>query len=175
MSDSLQPHGLYSPWNSAGQNTGVGSLFLLLLIGSSWPRNQTGVSCTAGGFFMRWATREAQVSGYLPSCNRSFAVQVGASKIESRLLKEMNPSTHGTFSKTDYMLGHETHKKDRNTKSMFFNINAIKLDISTFCKLKYLDTLLKDLSCWEFLGSLLIVSSWCYRGSIGCKRKWGRG
>ena len=27
VSDSLQPHGLYSPWNSPGQNTGVGSLF----------------------------------------------------------------------------------------------------------------------------------------------------
>ena len=26
---SLQSHGLYSPWNSAGQNTGVGSLSLL--------------------------------------------------------------------------------------------------------------------------------------------------
>ena len=29
VSDSLQPHGLYSPWNSAGQNTWVGSLSLL--------------------------------------------------------------------------------------------------------------------------------------------------
>ena len=29
MSDSLQPHGLYSPWNSSGQSTGVGSLSLL--------------------------------------------------------------------------------------------------------------------------------------------------
>src|SRR5574341_170886 len=29
MCDSLQPHGLYSPWNSPGQNTGVGSLSLL--------------------------------------------------------------------------------------------------------------------------------------------------
>ena len=28
MSDSLRPHGLYSPWNSPGQNTGVGSLSL---------------------------------------------------------------------------------------------------------------------------------------------------
>ena len=27
--DSLWPHGLYSPWNSPGQNTGVGSLSLL--------------------------------------------------------------------------------------------------------------------------------------------------
>ena len=29
VSDSLQPHWLYSPWNSLGQNTGVGSLSLL--------------------------------------------------------------------------------------------------------------------------------------------------
>ena len=29
MSDSLQTHGLYSPWNSPGQNTGMGSLSLL--------------------------------------------------------------------------------------------------------------------------------------------------
>ena len=29
MSDSLWPHGQCSPWNSPGQNTGVGSLFLL--------------------------------------------------------------------------------------------------------------------------------------------------
>ena len=88
MSDSLQPHGLYSPWNSPGQNTGVGSLSLLQGIfptqglnpgllhcrwilyqlshkgsprmlewgaypfssRSSWPRNQTGVSCIAGRF-----------------------------------------------------------------------------------------------------------------------------
>ena len=28
MSDSLRPHGLYSLWNSPGQNTGVGSLEL---------------------------------------------------------------------------------------------------------------------------------------------------
>ena len=29
VSNSLQPHGLYSPWNSPGQNTGGGSLSLL--------------------------------------------------------------------------------------------------------------------------------------------------
>ena len=37
MSDSLQHHGLYSPWNSPGQNMGVGSLSLLQ--GSSQPRD----------------------------------------------------------------------------------------------------------------------------------------
>ena len=29
MSDSLRPHGLYSPWNSPGRNTGVGNHSLL--------------------------------------------------------------------------------------------------------------------------------------------------
>ena len=29
VSDSLQPHGLYSPWHSPGKNTGVGSLSLI--------------------------------------------------------------------------------------------------------------------------------------------------
>ena len=88
---------IYSPWNSPGQNTGVGSLSLLQGIfptwgsypclphcrwilyqlshkgsprilewvvypfssGSSWPRNQTGVSCVAGRFFTNWALSEA--------------------------------------------------------------------------------------------------------------------
>ena len=83
-----------SPWNSPGQNTGVGSLSILQGIFStqelnpgllhcsqilyqlshkgnprilewvaypfssvsSWPRNQTGISCIAGRFFTNWAT-----------------------------------------------------------------------------------------------------------------------
>ena len=85
----LRPHGLYSPWDSPGQSTEVGSLFLLQGIfptqgsnsgllhgrqllyqlshqgnpkalewvafhfssGSSRPRNGTGVSSIADGFF----------------------------------------------------------------------------------------------------------------------------
>ena len=87
---------LHSPWISPGQNTGVGSHFLLQGIfptqgsnpglphsrrilyhlshqrsprvlewvaypfsrGSSRPRNWTGVSCIAGGFFTSWAIRD---------------------------------------------------------------------------------------------------------------------
>ena len=94
----MEPHGLYSAWNSPGQSTGVGSLSLLQGIfptqglnpglphcrrilyrlshhgspgilewaaypvsrGSSRPRNLTGVSGIAGGFFTNWTTREAQ-------------------------------------------------------------------------------------------------------------------
>jgi len=39
MSHSLPSHGLYSPWNSPGQNTGVGSLFLLQVIFSNQGSN----------------------------------------------------------------------------------------------------------------------------------------
>ena len=97
VSSSSQPQGLYAPWNSPGQNTGVGSLSLLQGVfptqGSNpglphcrwilyqlsyegnprilewvaypfsrwsfWPRNWTGVSCIAEGFFTNWAIREA--------------------------------------------------------------------------------------------------------------------
>ena len=58
VSNSLRPHGLYSPWNSPGQNTGVGSLSFSR--GSSQPRNQTGVSCIEGRLFNSSATREAR-------------------------------------------------------------------------------------------------------------------
>ena len=99
VSDSLWPHGIRSPWNSPGQNTGVGSLSLLQVIfpiqglnpglphcgqilyqlshkgsprilewvaypfsrGSSWPRNQTGLSFIAARFFTDWAMRETHL------------------------------------------------------------------------------------------------------------------
>ena len=54
MSSSLGPHGLYSLWNSSGQNTGVGSLSLLQGI---FPMSITG------RFFTSWATREAHKGG----------------------------------------------------------------------------------------------------------------
>ena len=50
MSDSLRPHGLHSPWNSPGQNTGVGTRSLLQ--GASQPKDQTQVSRIAGTFFL---------------------------------------------------------------------------------------------------------------------------
>ena len=49
VSDSLWPHGLYSPWNSPGQDTGVGSLSFSR--GSSQPRDWIQVSHIAGGIF----------------------------------------------------------------------------------------------------------------------------
>ena len=56
MSDSLWSHGLYSPWNSLGHNTGLGSLSLLQEIFTT--RDWTQVSRIVGRFFTSWATRE---------------------------------------------------------------------------------------------------------------------
>ena len=57
----LWPHGLYSPWDSPRQNTGVGSYFLLLGIFPTWDRTQ--VSLTAGRFLTNWATKKPKNIG----------------------------------------------------------------------------------------------------------------
>ena len=45
VADSLRPHGLYNPWNSPGQNTGVGSLSLLQGIFLTQESNQGLLHC----------------------------------------------------------------------------------------------------------------------------------
>ena len=45
QSDSLRPHELYSPWNSPGQNTGVGSRSLLQEIFPIWRSNPGLLHC----------------------------------------------------------------------------------------------------------------------------------
>ena len=51
----LQPASLLCPWNSPGRSTGV--VAIPFSRGSSWLRDRTQVSCTAGRFFTVWATR----------------------------------------------------------------------------------------------------------------------
>ena len=58
MSDSLRP---YSTWNSPVQNTRVGSLSFLQGIFPT--RDQTQVSCIAGGFLTSWATGKPKNTG----------------------------------------------------------------------------------------------------------------
>ena len=58
MSYSLWHHGLYRPWNSPGQNTGLGSFSLLQGVFQTQGLNPR--LCIAGGFFTSGATRKAQ-------------------------------------------------------------------------------------------------------------------
>ena len=99
MSDSLQPHGLYSWWNSPGQNTGVGSLSLLqgsprilewvayhFSSESFQSKNRTKVSCIAGEFFINWAMREAprDVNWALKKVNNGECVILRLSESRAR-------------------------------------------------------------------------------------------
>ena len=63
MSNSLQPHGLYSLPGSSVHGILQASILEPVAMtssrGSSWPRDWTRVSCTAGRLFTVWATREA--------------------------------------------------------------------------------------------------------------------
>ena len=62
VSDSLQSHGLYSPWNSPGQNTGVGSLSLLQGIFPTQGLNQGLLHC-------RWILYQLS---YIPKQNKKL-------------------------------------------------------------------------------------------------------
>ena len=74
MSDFLRPHELYSPWDSQGQNTGVGNLSLLQGIFPT--RDWTQVSHIASGFFTSWATREAHNIYYIIYIYSTFAEDI---------------------------------------------------------------------------------------------------
>ena len=60
MSNSLRPRGLYSPWNSPGQHTGVGRLSLFQGIFPTQGSNPGVLHCRLIFFFTGWAIREAQ-------------------------------------------------------------------------------------------------------------------
>ena len=62
VSDSLQPHGLHSTWNS--QVRILEWVAFPFSRESSQPRDQTQVSCIAGGFFTIWATRKDPILSY---------------------------------------------------------------------------------------------------------------
>ena len=76
--------GLYSPRNSPGPNTRVGSLSLSRRY--SQPRDQTQVSCIEGRFFTSRATREAQeCSNYCTIVPISHATKVMLKILQARL------------------------------------------------------------------------------------------
>ena len=70
---TLWPHGLYSPWNSPGQNTGVGSCYLLQGIFPTQGSKPSLLHCR--WFFISWAMRGAW-KATLVSTNRWWCVYV---------------------------------------------------------------------------------------------------
>ena len=69
VSDSLRPHGVYSLWNSLGQNAGVGSHFLLLGIFPTQGSNPGLLHC-------RWILYQLSHKGSPRRCYRGMCLLV---------------------------------------------------------------------------------------------------
>ena len=81
VSNSLQPHGLYSPWNSPGQNTRVGSLSLLQGIFPTQVSNPGFLHCRWILYQLsykgsQWKTMLTSKQIFWPTWSFSFSLQV---------------------------------------------------------------------------------------------------
>ena len=90
MSNSLQPHGLYSPWNSLGQNTGVGSLSLLQGIFPTQGSNPGLPHCRQ--ILYQLTTREALV--------RELIIFVNSWTLQNSGIPQSHSSSKMTMTKT---------------------------------------------------------------------------
>ena len=86
VSDSLRPHGLYSPWNSPGQNTAVGSLSLMQGIFPTQGSNP-------GPLYFRWILYQLSHQGSpifvygMRKCS-NLVLNVAAQFFQNYLLKD---------------------------------------------------------------------------------------
>ena len=76
---------LYSPWNSPGQNTGVGSLSLLQ--GIFQPRDWTQVSCIAGGILYQLSYQGSQQIMYIYQFPRGKWIYQPLSRTEGPFMR----------------------------------------------------------------------------------------
>ena len=88
MSDSLRPPGLYSPWNSPGQNTGVGSLSLLQELFPNQGLNPGLPHCR---WILYQLTHEGSPKLTMPSILKSFFTSTRGNK--HRCGCELQPCT----------------------------------------------------------------------------------
>ena len=112
MSDSLRPHALYSPWNSLGQNIGVGSLSLLQGIfpiqGSNpgLPHSKTilyQLSHRGSPRILEWVAKSQTKNQEAWVCCDTTANTLGASTI-----RLMSSSKHPRVSSSLYERQHDT-------------------------------------------------------------------
>ena len=86
MSESLRPQGLYSPWNSLGQNTGVGSLSLLQGIFLTQESNRGLLHCTR--ILYQLSLREVLYAEYIMQNSGLHEAQAGI-KIAKRNINNL--------------------------------------------------------------------------------------
>ena len=102
VSDSLRPHGLYSPWNSPGQNTGMGRLSLLQGIFPPQGLNQGLLHCRwilyhlsyEGSPHWLWGKFKSKPHGKpFPTHNEGYNQEVKQRQALVRMCRNPNPYT----------------------------------------------------------------------------------
>ena len=97
VSSSLQPHVLYSLWNSPGQNTGLGSLSLHQWIFTTQKSNR-------GHLYCRWILYQLSYEGqeYTTKAVSQFSHSVMSDSLRPHGLQHARPPcpspTHGVYS-----------------------------------------------------------------------------
>ena len=113
VSDSLQLHGLYSPWNSPGQDTGVGSLPLLQGIFPTQGSNPGLPHC-------RWILYQLSQKGSLKRAGYIYTMEYYAAMkkntFESVLMKWM---------KLEPIIQSEVSQKEKHQYSILTHIYGI--------------------------------------------------
>ena len=105
MSNSLRPHGLYSQWNSPGQNTGVGSCFFLQGIFPTQEWNWGLPHC-------RRILYQLSHQGHMAACLERNAEPRGwclGAGLAGTYIHTMNPPQ-----KAQALLGQTAHEKQRS-------------------------------------------------------------
>ena len=96
MSDSLGPHGLYSPWNSPGQNTAVGSRSLFQRIFPTQGSNPGLLHCRRIFYQLSQLSQELNPGGLAPEPSLYITVCVCAQSCLT-LCDPMDYSLPGSF------------------------------------------------------------------------------
>ena len=141
--NSWQPHGLYSarllcPWDSPGQNTGVGCHALLQIF-------LIHVSCTAGRFFTIWATKEA-----LPGHGSNLNVhqwrkrQRSGSYIQWNITKPPKGTKLGHLQRCDKRRDCYTEWSKSEREKQILYINACMWNLEKWYRCSYLQSRSRD-------------------------------
>ena len=104
MSNSLQPHGLPSPWNSPGRNTGVGGCSLLQEIFLTQGSNQSLLHCRQ--ILYQLSYQGSQSSGALNALSTEYHMELillwkhGCQKTGARIRHLLSSTQNDVKSKT---------------------------------------------------------------------------
>ena len=105
MSDSLWPHGLYSPWNFPGQNTGVGSHSLLQGILPTQGLNPGLLHC---GLILYHLSHHGSPFCYRLQINSVSLISNKAKHLQSILAKNLKASVNSLIPNSSFkMTGNE--------------------------------------------------------------------